>query len=86
MSSAAAQTAISYERTFPGRADQVGLVRRDIASYLAGHPAADDAVLIVSDSLNLLTYSFGLLWCVFVSGGWMGCRGLPWCWGGGRSG
>ena len=49
MSSAAAQTAISYQRTFPGRADQVGLVRRDIASYLAGHRAADDAVLIASE-------------------------------------
>ena len=36
MSSAAAQTAISYQRTCPGRADQVGLVRRDMASYLAG--------------------------------------------------
>ena len=49
MSSAAAQTAISYQRTFPGRADQVGLVRRDIASYLAGHRATDDAVLIASE-------------------------------------
>ncbi|HEX5303640.1 MAG TPA: ATP-binding protein [Streptosporangiaceae bacterium] len=49
MSSAAAQTAISYQRTCPGRADQVGLVRRDMASYLAGHPAADDAVLIASE-------------------------------------
>ena len=49
MSSAAAQTAISYERTFPGRADQVGLVRRDIAGHLAGHPATSDAVLIASE-------------------------------------
>jgi len=49
VSSAAAQTAISYQRTFPGRADQVGLVRRDIASYLAGHRATDDAVLIASE-------------------------------------
>jgi len=49
VSSAAAQTAILYQRTFPGRADQVGLVRRDIASHLAGHPAAADAVLIASE-------------------------------------
>jgi anti-sigma regulatory factor (Ser/Thr protein kinase) len=49
VSSAAAQTAISYQRTFPGRADQVGLVRRDIASHLDGHPAAGDAVLIASE-------------------------------------
>jgi len=86
VSSAAAEAAIRYQRTFPGRADQVARARREITAYLNGCPAADDAVLIVSDSLNLLTYSFGLLWCVFVSGGWMGCRGLPWCWGGGRSG
>jgi anti-sigma regulatory factor (Ser/Thr protein kinase) len=49
VSSAAAQTAISYQRTFPGRADQVGLVRRDIASHLDGHPAAGDTVLIASE-------------------------------------
>ena len=49
MSSAAARTAISYQRTFPGRADQVGLVRRDIAGHLAGHFAAGDAVLIASE-------------------------------------
>ncbi len=49
MSGAAAQAATSYQRTFPGRADQIGRVRRDIASYLAGHPAADDAVLTASE-------------------------------------
>jgi len=79
-------TAPGYASTFPGRADQLGQLRHEIATYLAGCPAADDITLIASDSLNLLTYSFGLLWCVFVSGGWMGCRGLPWRWGGGRSG
>jgi anti-sigma regulatory factor (Ser/Thr protein kinase) len=49
VSGAAARAATSYQRTFHGRADQIGLVRRDIASHLAGHPAADDAVLIASE-------------------------------------
>jgi len=49
VSGAAAPAATSYERTFPGRADQIGPVRRDIASRLAGHPASDDAVLIASE-------------------------------------
>ena len=38
-----------YQRTFHGRADQVGRVRRDLARHLAGCPAADDAVLIASE-------------------------------------
>jgi anti-sigma regulatory factor (Ser/Thr protein kinase) len=49
VSSAAAEAATSYQQTFPGRADQVALVRRDIASYLAGQPAVDDAVLAASE-------------------------------------
>jgi len=49
VSSAAAQAATSYQRTFHGRADQIGQVRRDIASHLAGHPAVNDAVLIASE-------------------------------------
>jgi hypothetical protein len=49
VSGAAAQAATSYQRTFHGRADQIGQVRRDIATHLAGHPAADDAVLIASE-------------------------------------
>ncbi len=49
MSGAAARAATSYQRTFQGRADQIGQVRRGIASHLAGHPAADDAVLIASE-------------------------------------
>ena len=72
--------------TYPAEPRQVAVARAALAGWLAGWPRADEAILIASDSLNLLTYSFGLLWCVFVSGGWMGCRGLPWCWGGGRSG
>ena len=49
MSSAATEAATRYQRTFHGRADQVGQVRRDIARHLAGCPAADDAVLIASE-------------------------------------
>jgi anti-sigma regulatory factor (Ser/Thr protein kinase) len=49
VSGAAAQAATSYQRTFHGRADQIGQVRRDIATHLADHPAADDAVLIASE-------------------------------------
>ena len=50
MSSAAAEAATTrYQRTFHGRADQVGQVRQGIARHLAGCPAADDAVLIASE-------------------------------------
>jgi anti-sigma regulatory factor (Ser/Thr protein kinase) len=49
VSSAAAEAATSYQQTFPGRADQIALVRRDIAGHLAGHPAIDDTVLIASE-------------------------------------
>lgn len=46
MSSAAAQAATRYQRTFHGHAGQVARVRRDIAAHLDGCPAADDAVLV----------------------------------------
>jgi len=49
VSSAAAEAATSYQQVFPGRADQVALVRRDIAGHLASHPAVDDAVLIARE-------------------------------------
>jgi anti-sigma regulatory factor (Ser/Thr protein kinase) len=38
-----------YQRTFHGRTDQVSQVRRDIAAYPAGCPAADDLILIASE-------------------------------------
>ena len=58
MSSAAAEAATWYQRTFCGRADQVGQVRRDLARHLAGCPAADDAVLIASElAANSVTHS-----------------------------
>ncbi len=45
----AAGPATSYWRTFPGRADQVSQVRREIAGYLGECPAADDMVLIADE-------------------------------------
>jgi hypothetical protein len=49
VSSAAAEAATRYQRTFHGHTSQVAQVRRDIAAYLDGCPAADDAILIVSE-------------------------------------
>ena len=46
---AEAAAATRYTGTYPGRADQVHLLRRAVARHLAGCPAADDAVLIVSE-------------------------------------
>jgi anti-sigma regulatory factor (Ser/Thr protein kinase) len=58
VSSAAAEAATRYQRTFPGRADQVARVRREITAHLDGCPAADDAVLIASElAANAVTHS-----------------------------
>ena len=35
--------------SFPGRRDQVSRARAFVAQFLGGHPAADDAVLLVSE-------------------------------------
>ena len=61
MSSAAAEAATRYQRTFHGRAEQVSQVRRQVASYLAGCPAADDAVLIASREMAANAVTFFLL-------------------------
>jgi len=42
-------TAPGYASTFPGRTDQLGQVRREIAAHLAGCPAADDIILIADE-------------------------------------
>jgi hypothetical protein len=47
VSSTAAQAATSYTGVFCGRPDQVSRARHAIARHLAGHPAADDAALVV---------------------------------------
>jgi hypothetical protein len=44
-----AQGASTYTAVFCGRPDQVSRVRREVARHLAGHAAADDAALIVSE-------------------------------------
>ena len=50
--------ATRYTGTFRGRADQVQHVRHAVASYLAGRPAADDVVLIVSElASNAIVHS-----------------------------
>jgi len=41
--------ATKHTATYPGRADQVRHVRHAMAKYLAGCPAVDDAVLVVSE-------------------------------------
>ncbi len=41
--------ATRFQRTFCGRTDQVSQVRRDIAAYLAGCPAAGDLILIADE-------------------------------------
>jgi anti-sigma regulatory factor (Ser/Thr protein kinase) len=41
--------ATRFTATYPGRPDQVRHARRAVARYLAGCPAAADAVLIVSE-------------------------------------
>jgi two-component sensor histidine kinase len=52
------ETSTRYQRMFHGRADQVAQVRRDITLHLAGHPTADDAVLIASElATNAITHS-----------------------------
>jgi anti-sigma regulatory factor (Ser/Thr protein kinase) len=52
VSSAATETATRYQQTFPGRPDQAARVRHEIAAYLDGCPAADDAILIVSEIVS----------------------------------
>jgi hypothetical protein len=38
-----------YQRTYPGRADQVRHVRRDVAKHLGEGPVTDDVMLIASE-------------------------------------
>jgi anti-sigma regulatory factor (Ser/Thr protein kinase) len=49
VSSTAAQAVTSYIGVFCGRPDQVGHARHAITRHLAGHPAAADATLIISE-------------------------------------
>ena len=45
----AAELVTEYQRTYPGRADQVCQVRRDVAKHLGDCPVTDDAVLVASE-------------------------------------
>jgi hypothetical protein len=54
-----------------------GHVRGTLAAWRLSE-LSDTVELVVSDSLNLLFYSFGPFWWVLVSGGRMGCRGRSW--------
>ena len=49
VSTTAARAATSYTGVFRGRPDQVGRARHAITRHLAGHPAAADAALIISE-------------------------------------
>jgi serine/threonine-protein kinase RsbW len=52
------ETVTQHVGTYPGRAEQVRNVRRAVAAYLAGCPAADDAVLIASElATNAILHS-----------------------------
>jgi serine/threonine-protein kinase RsbW len=51
-------TAAPCEQVFPARPDQVREARRSISCILDGHPAADDAVLCVSEmAANAILHS-----------------------------
>jgi hypothetical protein len=50
--------ATCYTGIYPGRTDQLHNVRRAVARHLAGCPAADDAVLILSEfAANAIVHS-----------------------------
>jgi anti-sigma regulatory factor (Ser/Thr protein kinase) len=54
----AASPAASYQRAFPGRADQLSQVRREVAGYLGNCPVASDMVLIADElAANAIVHS-----------------------------
>jgi hypothetical protein len=87
ISAGTAETGTRYQRTFPGHASQVAQVRRDIAAYLDGCPAADDAIVIVSEIVtNAIVHShsngesFTVRSEIFRDYVWIECEDLggPW--------
>lgn len=53
-----AELRAQYQRTYPGWADQVHQVRRDVAKHLDECPVTDDAVLIASEfATNAILHS-----------------------------
>jgi serine/threonine-protein kinase RsbW len=58
MTEAATRVATRYTGVFGGRPDQVSRARREVTRYLAGHAAADDAALIISElAANAILHS-----------------------------
>jgi anti-sigma regulatory factor (Ser/Thr protein kinase) len=56
--SAAPPSTAPHEQAFPAHADQAGAARAFLAAILAGWPAADDAVLCLSELVtNAITHS-----------------------------
>jgi serine/threonine-protein kinase RsbW len=50
--------ALAWSRTFPGRAEFVGEARHFLAGIMCGGPAADDAILCLSElAANAVTHS-----------------------------
>lgn len=49
MARATAEAVTGYQRTYPGRADRVREVRRDLTGYLGDCPVADALVLIADE-------------------------------------
>jgi hypothetical protein len=87
ISPATAEAATRYQRTFHGHASQVAQVGRVIAAYLDGCPAADDAILIVSEIVtNAIVHShsngesFTVRSEIFRDYVWIECEDLggPW--------
>jgi hypothetical protein len=82
-----AAAAACYTGTYPGRPDQVRKVRAAVAGHLAGCPAADDAVLIVSEIVsNAIVHSgsagefFTVRVEVYPDYVWIECEGLGGTW------
>src|SRR5579859_5715640 len=80
-------TATCYTGIYPGRADQVSHVRRAMSRHLAGCPAADDAILVVSELASNAVVFFLLSSCVAIAAlpagwqwfpGWRAACGALW--------
>ena len=59
MTRSSAAQAARTTGTYPGQPNQVQRARKDVARHLAGHPATDNAVLIVSElASNAILHSY----------------------------
>lgn len=62
-----AELKTEYQRTYPGRADQVRYVRRDVAEHLVECPVTDDVMLIASEFATNAVLFFPLSSCVAIA-------------------